>query len=87
MKLPSDIVNGGWGISYEIALKWMPLDLTDEKSTLVQAMAWCRQANVDPDLCRQMASLGLNELSIIFNLIVHKSNSGTNCENALRWMP
>ena len=40
-------MNGGWGISYEIALRWMPLDLTDGKSTLVQelqVMAWCRQA-------------------------------------------
>ena len=37
-------MNGGWGISYEIALRWMPLDLTDEKSTLVQVMAWCHQA-------------------------------------------
>ena len=46
----------------------MPLDLTDDKSTLVQlwlgairqqAITW---ANVDPSLCGQMASLGLNEL-------------------------
>ena len=37
-------MNGGWGISYEIALRWTPLDLTDDKSTLVQVMAWCRQA-------------------------------------------
>ena len=37
-------MNGGWSFSYEIALRWMPLDLTDEKSTLVQVMAWCRQA-------------------------------------------
>ena len=37
-------VNGCWGISFEIALRWMPLDLTDDKSTLVQVMAWCRQA-------------------------------------------
>ena len=37
-------MNGGWGISYEIVLRWMPLDLTDDKSTLVQVMAWCRQA-------------------------------------------
>ena len=29
---------------YEIALRWMPLDLTDDKSTLVQVMAWCHQA-------------------------------------------
>ena len=34
----------GWGISCEIALRWMPLNLTDDKSTLVQVMAWCRQA-------------------------------------------
>ena len=38
------LVNDGWGISYEIALRWMPQDLTDDKSTLVQVMAWCRQA-------------------------------------------
>ena len=34
----------GWGISCKIALRWMPLDLTNDKSTLVQVMAWCRQA-------------------------------------------
>ena len=38
------LVNGGWGTSYEIAFRWMPLDLTDDKSTLVKVMAWCRQA-------------------------------------------
>ena len=38
------LVNGGWGISYEIALRWMSQDLTDDKSTLVQVMAWSRQA-------------------------------------------
>ena len=30
--------------SKDNALKWMPRDLTDDKSTLVQGMAWCRQA-------------------------------------------
>ena len=34
----------GWGISCKIALRWMPLDLTDDKSTLIQVMAWCLQA-------------------------------------------
>ena len=33
-----------WGISYEIALIWMALDFADDQSTLVQVMAWCRQA-------------------------------------------
>ena len=37
-------VIGGWGISCELALRWMSLDLADDKSTLVQVMAWCRQA-------------------------------------------
>ena len=34
----------GWGISCEMALRQMTLDLTYDKSTLVQVMAWCRQA-------------------------------------------
>ena len=32
-------VTDGWGISCEIALIWMSLDLTDDQSTLVQVMA------------------------------------------------
>ena len=38
------LVIDGWGISCEIALRWMSLDLTDDKLTLVHVMAWCRQA-------------------------------------------
>ena len=34
----------GWEISQEISSRWMSLDLTDDKSTLVQVMAWSRQA-------------------------------------------
>ena len=30
--------------SHDNALWWMPQNLTDDKSTLVQVMAWCRQA-------------------------------------------
>ena len=30
--------------SHDNALRWMPQDFTDDKSTLVQVMAWCRQA-------------------------------------------
>ena len=37
------IIDGG-GVSYEIALRWLPLNFSDDKSTLVQVMAWCRQA-------------------------------------------
>ena len=38
------LVISGWGISCEIALIWMLLDLTDDQSTLVQIIAWCCQA-------------------------------------------
>ena len=50
----------------------MPQDLTIEKSTLVQVMlGTLRQqaitwANVDPNLCCHMASLGNNELKAYF---------------------
>ena len=30
--------------SYDQAPRWLPHDLTDDKSTLVEVMAWCRQA-------------------------------------------
>ena len=40
LKLKIDI----FSISCEIALTWMPKDLTDDLSTLVLVMAWCRQA-------------------------------------------
>ena len=30
--------------SYDDILRWMPQGLTDDKSTLIQVMAWCRQA-------------------------------------------
>ena len=39
--------------SNDNALRWMPRGLTDGKSTLVQLMAWCRQA------------LGPNELTVV----------------------
>ena len=32
----------GWGISCQLALRWMSINLTD-KSTLVKVMAWCLQ--------------------------------------------
>ena len=38
------LVNDGWGIFCEIALRWISMNLTDDKSTLVQVMAWCCQA-------------------------------------------
>ena len=54
----------GLSISCEIALRWMSLDLVADESTLVQVMARQQSitcSNVDPDLCRHVASLGHNE--------------------------
>ena len=75
------LVLDGWGISCEIAIIWISLDFTDDQSTLVQQVniAWRHQAitwaNVDPDLCCHMVSLGHNELNLTN---CHTSNiSGT----------
>ena len=38
------LVIDGWSISSEITLIWMSLDFTDDQSTLIEVMAWCRQA-------------------------------------------
>ena len=38
------LVIGIFRSSHDNALRWMPQDLTDDKSTLVQLMAWCQQA-------------------------------------------
>ena len=38
------LVIDGWGICDEIVLIWISLNFTDDQSTLVQVMAWCRQA-------------------------------------------
>ena len=35
---------GGWGIFCKMTLKLMSMGLTDDKSTLVQVMAWCLTA-------------------------------------------
>ena len=67
--------------SKDNALWWIPWDLTDDKSTLVQVMAWCHQApaitraNVDLVLCRHLASPGHNELthwSQMMHRYIHK---------------
>ena len=37
------MVTDGWDISCETVFTWKSVDLIDDKSTLVQVMAWCRQ--------------------------------------------
>ena len=60
------LVVDDWGIRCEIVLGLMSLNLTDDKPTSVQVMAWCLQTtshhcdNVNPVQYRHMASLGRN---------------------------
>ena len=70
----------GWGISCEMILTWMPQDVTDDKSTLVPVMAWCRQATSHYlSLCwpRSMSPYGVirpqwvNSLSQTLGIEVH----------------
>ena len=57
------------GVSCEIALMWIPQDFTDDWSILVQVMVGAARqqaitwANIDPDFCCHMVSLGHNELT------------------------
>ena len=58
------IIDGG--ITYETALRWLPLNLNNDKSTLVQVMAWCRQATshyLNQCWPRSLPSISHNELS------------------------
>ena len=54
------VIDDGWGISCELALDECHSTLLMISQHWHQAITW---ANVDPDLCRQMASLGPNELT------------------------
>ena len=59
---------GIFTLSNDNPLRWMPWDLLDDKSTLVQVMAWCHHqqaitwANVDIVPYRHVASWGHNVL-------------------------
>ena len=46
------LASDGCDISSEFALRWASLDLSDDKSTLAQVMAWCRHAtSPHPNQC------------------------------------
>ena len=51
--------------SQEIALGWMPKDLTDDQSTLVQVMAWCYQAT---STCNYLSQCGPRSMSHLVSL-------------------
>ena len=56
------------GIYYQITLRWMSVNLSNDKSTLAQVMAWCRQATSHylSHLLTQADVTGHNELIICY---------------------
>ena len=71
----------GWGISCEIALIWMSLDFTDDQSTLVQVMAWCRQATshyLSQCWPRSLSPNGVTKAQWVLISNIKSNISGTN---------
>ena len=71
-----------WSITSEIVLRWMPQDLTDDKSTLVQAMAWCYQATshyLNQCWPRSMSPYGITRPQWV-------NSWDITCETVLRWV-
>ena len=81
----------GWGISYEIVLRWSSLGLIEDKSTLVQVMALCRQqrditwAYGDLNLSRHMPSIGHNVLNLGLTFIIETCHSIKAAVTPVRW--
>ena len=79
----------GRATSCEIALRCLPLDFTDNKTILVQVMAWCRQAAVHypgqcwlrwPDLWHHMEPLCHNELNNCLSPVCYQTGTRTNAD-------
>ena len=72
-----------WGISVEIFLRWMPFDLTDVTLTwFAQWFGIIRQqantsANVDPDLWREIESLGHKDIRYLSHGIMTSWNGNS----------
>ena len=70
------------GISHEIALKWISQYLTENKSTLLQVMAWCnqQQAITQTDTDESIPPYGVNRPQCV--KIINISS-----KNTLMWIP
>ena len=69
-------VDDGWVISCELALRLMSLVFTDDKSTLVQVVAWFRQARsqyLNQCLCRSLSSYAVTRPQWVANTVTYPS--------------
>ena len=74
---------GIFTLSKDNALRWLTRDLTDDKSTLVQVKALCRQATshyLNQCWPRSLLQYGITRPQCV-------NSMSTSCEIALRWMP
>ena len=68
-------MTAGCDISSEIALRWTSRNLSDDKSILVQVMAWCRQATshyLNQCWPRSLPSYGVTKPQWVKGYIVRK---------------
>ena len=72
------LVIDDWGISCEITLTWKPHDLTDDKSTLVQVMAWCCQVTSHylSQCWPRWEFLMQSKYHYFISLLIHSSGKG-----------
>ena len=78
----------GWVITCELALRWMLLDITDDKSTLVQVMAWCHQATshyLSQCWPRSLSPYGVTRPKWI-NTLRHRQNSHYFADNIFTYI-
>ena len=83
------VIDGG-SISCKIVLKWMLMDLTGVKSTLVQVMAWCRQATshcLNQCWPRSLSPYGIIRPQWVKQLTVETdiANKATTANNQMSW--
>ena len=81
-----------WDIACEISLRWVSLDHTDEKSTLVEVMEWCHQATShDVSQCwpRSMSLYGFNRTPYVnirwSQSLLHYTPRFNEVERGLYW--
>ena len=77
-----NLVNDDWGTSGKITLTWLSLDLTDDKSTLIQVMAWCSQ-----ETSHYLNSYGVtrpahNQLTHRAKIFIKHINKNGKCQSA-----
>ena len=79
-----------WGISCEIAIKWMLQELADNKSTLVQVMAWYHQAtshHLSQCWPKSVQHSSHFQLHVFYTNVLSYHFKGCHTETWTKWLP